>query len=215
MTKIAQLSSALHNKSLSRNLLTDVVGTVPDDHYCITHALGFLRLLLGRTVLGPIYLHFWKNYKNYLQSADLTIHRHAVAIECIVLTGIIQNANYDWIESPEGHQMLFEKRFDGSHGQLSPTLQTGNAIIRDEECLTAGQYYSIPLGQFHRSRALEAPPAMTIVQFLETEKSTAMIVAPREFQARQLSYASEKIDKRQTRALIDQAIAAIAEMDLD
>lgn len=123
------------------------------------HPSGFIRsqLLCGSRDLPEVRLHYWKS--DGTAQFDEAIHEHPWDSISIVLQGRVRNEFWSINEGPDYPIVYFETKSIASTkyariGTCTPTLTSKLEI-------SAGEYYWIPSGTFHRTK-LVSDEAVTL-----------------------------------------------------
>lgn len=133
---------------------------------CIWHPLGFLQIKLARVESGHLKIHIWPPGLRKGQSPSWPVHRHIWPVFSSVLVGPLVSSTYlvEPDSSTSASHRLYDVTFDGDASILTVT-ETGtyNCTVMTSDQLNPGDFYSIPITDFHATDAPHESLAVTAI----------------------------------------------------
>jgi hypothetical protein len=145
----------------------------------VPHPLGFLRVSLGESAQGPLYLHCWPGHGGYLQSRDLRVHQHSVPLTSYLILGSILDVTYEWIDDSSGELQLLKQNRTADGPRMSKTNRAGSLAKVGARRISSGNAYSVSSDIFHESVVDWAEVVVTVCLFVGRSERHPLVVAPR------------------------------------
>lgn len=126
------------------------------------HPLGFFRLeLAGDESRRRYALHCWPRGERHPAARTLTVHRHAYALESLVIDGELRNRRFG--AAPGGVRgPLYRAEGGGRLSVLKRTEEVAELEVVDDRLLGPGRFYAVSAADFHESRVAGAGFCVTL-----------------------------------------------------
>lgn len=166
------------------------------------HPLGFVACTLLTEGSIKLRLHYWPVHGGVQQSSDCQIHDHLFNFQSWVLSGAIENIEYERSEVGKEYSVYeTEYRDDQSiltkTGQLIHLVEQGRAVFKE------GESYSIAAGTLHETGRVGGSPACTVL-IASDVSSTAPLVLGSKAGLDRYSYTRSVVEE----AIVERLLAA-------
>ena len=141
------------------------------------HPLGFIACTLLTEGSLKLRLHLWPAHGGIQQSPDCQIHDHLFEFKSWVLSGTVENVEYQKNASGIEHSVYKAEYRDDQ----SILTKTGELIRLEEKSRTAyetGMSYSVSSGTLHETVRIGAEPACTVLVAKDVSDSAPLVLGP-------------------------------------
>ncbi|MFF0729075.1 hypothetical protein [Streptomyces sp. NPDC004134] len=128
------------------------------------HPLGFFRLeLAGDESRRRYALHCWPRAERHPAAPALTVHRHAYALESLVVDGELRNRRFG--TAPGGLRgPLYRAEGGGRLAVLKRTEEVAELEVVEEGLMGPGRFSAVSAADFHESRVAGGEFCVTLTR---------------------------------------------------
>ncbi|AZM46320.1 hypothetical protein DMB38_11255 [Streptomyces sp. WAC 06738] len=136
----------------------------PGGRPALWHPLGCFRLdLAGAASRRRYALHCWPRGERHPAARTLTVHRHAYALESLVIDGELRYRRFGG--APGGVRgPLYRAEGGGRLSVLKRTEEVAELEVVEDRLLGPGRFYAASAADFHESRVAEAGFCVTLTR---------------------------------------------------
>ncbi|WP_295550450.1 hypothetical protein [uncultured Pseudacidovorax sp.] len=126
------------------------------------HPLGFIACTLMAEGPLKLRLHYWPVYGGVQQSQECQIHDHLFEFQSWVLSGAVENIEYE--ASAIGNEYaVYETKYRDDQSILIKTGQLLSLVERSRIVFEEGESYSVAAGTLHETVRFGGSPALTVL----------------------------------------------------
>lgn len=126
------------------------------------HPLGFIVCTLIAEAPLNLRLHYWPVHGGVQQSPECQIHDHLFEFQSWVLSGAVENIEYE--ASATGHEYsVYETKYRDGQSILIKTDQLFRLVERGRSVFKEGESYSVTAGTLHQTSRVGGGPAFTVL----------------------------------------------------
>lgn len=164
---VPALAAAFDDRDAGKALaaLGELLDTpAPGRRPALWHPLGCFRLdLAGDASRRRYALHCWPRGERHPAARTLTVHRHAYALESLVIDGELRNRRFGG--APGGVRgPLYRAEGGGRLSVLKRTEEVAELEVVEDRLLGPGRFYAVSAADFHESRVANAGFCVTLTR---------------------------------------------------
>lgn len=126
------------------------------------HPLGFIACTLIAEGPLKLRLHYWPVHGGVQQSPECQIHDHLFEFQSWVLSGAVENIEYE--ASATGNEYsVYETEYRDGQSILIKTRQLLRLVERGRSVFKEGESYSVAAGTLHETGRFGGGPAFTVL----------------------------------------------------
>lgn len=205
-----QVSRQLMKLKLRKRDLVGLFQEIVTQNEFRSHPLGFFRLKLSSTSVGPVYLHYWPDTQKYIEHNELRVHRHSVDVFSLVLMGEVEDEQYSWLDDCRGPLHLLKQDLSGKKQGLEKTGIRGMLQQETRRLFRAGDCYTVSKACFHRSTWTRGRVAATLCVFAGESLQAPMVVEPFDRNILEGCYRPTLLSRTATKDILAQILHAIS-----
>jgi hypothetical protein len=142
------------------------------------HPLGFIACTLLIEGSVKLRLHCWPAIGGVQQSPDCQIHNHLFDFRSWILSGAIENIEYESSGIGEEYA-VYQTEYAGDQSILTKTDQLLRLVPRSRMVFCKGQSYSVASGAFHETARVGEYPAVTVLIAKDVSSAAPLVLGPK------------------------------------
>lgn len=139
------------------------------------HPLGFTSCVIREKIDGvTLRVHYWPPGERRTKNPDWPVHTHTYALSSLILTGQIEDIQY---QAQEGDQhVVYQVLYKNGDSEILKTKDGISINDTKAEIRSAGDQYRVERGVFHQSRVAFNASAVTLVAMSEFSDAPPLVL---------------------------------------
>lgn len=159
------------------------------------HPLGFYACTLFEEHSRKIRLHYWDSSNSKeVQSSELMIHDHIFDFKSWILSGSIENIEYEIDEKGQVYH-LYSTFYEKDCSILEKTTESIKILEKNIQVYENGQSYNMKAGVLHKTRTIQ-DKTFTVLYTEDTERVVPRVLA-RDLAEKKIVYERKEITEQE------------------
>lgn len=157
------------------DFLLDNIDSLAASIQPLWHPLGFASCVI-RENPGELTLrvHYWPPNDRRTKNPDWPVHTHSYALSSLILSGNVEDIQYDTIVGDE--YSVYRVSYFNGNSEISNTDRKTSLSKRTSEVRTKGDQYRVECGVFHQSSVKFSESAVTFVALSELSNEPPLVL---------------------------------------
>lgn len=139
------------------------------------HPLGFVSCVISENPGKPtLRVHYWPPNDRRTKNPDWPVHTHSYALSSLVLSGSVEDIQYDPILGRD--YSVYRVSYLNGNSEISNTGRKTGLSKRTSEVRTLGDQYRVERGVFHQSEVKLTESAVTFVALSEPSHEPPLVL---------------------------------------
>lgn len=163
------------NASDHFDFLVNNINHLAENIQPLWHPLGFVSCVIQEVKSEyTLRVHFWPSNERRTKNPDWPIHTHSYALSSLILSGEIQDIQYN---TTDGHEYsIYKVEYSQGNSEIIKTDKTACLTETVNLIQPAGNEYRVERGTFHQSRVKFDHSAVTLVALSDASSEPPLVL---------------------------------------